>query len=58
MGEEKIVVGDDFWFYFIKLYCDDFVNVDVAVFLLEDVICENVMVRCKMVLVWMFNIVI
>ena len=46
-GEEKIAVGDDFWFYLIKSYCDDPVNVDVAALLLEDAIRENAMVRRK-----------
>jgi pentatricopeptide repeat protein len=57
-GEEKIAVGDDFWFYLIKSYCDDPVNVDVAALLLEDAIRENAMVRRKTVPVRTFNIVI
>lgn len=58
-GERKTAVGDDFWFYLIRSYCDPpAANVDVAVMLLEDAVRESATVLRKAVPARTFNIVI
>ena len=56
-GDDEIVVGDDFWFYLIKSYCDDTPNVDMAMAFLERAVAATSVTR-KATPPRTFNIVI